>query len=215
MTEASVDLPPNPWRHLPNAAPYVLDADRRAVEAFNHSASGRVRLRVETCPEPYFGPVDAPIVLLLLNPGVSPDGLYDDDLPAVVRGARASDGHFYLRGHNPWWRKLVRALASERPDVDLARRLMSVEFVAYRSKSFGCGHLRLPSQAYAFALVRRAIARDAAIVLARGTRHWIGAVPELHGYEHLIHVVNPMAASLSRSNLKAGGFERLLAALDR
>ena len=210
-----IDLPANPWRNLSHTAPYVLDADRRAIDVFNSDAADHVRLRVETCPEPFFGTLDAPIVVLLLNPGVSRDDRYDDDLHATVSGATAADNHFYLRGSNGWWSKLVRALSSARPDVEVSRRVLSVEFIAYRSKSFGCGHLRLPSQEYSFALVRRAIERKAAIVIVRGARHWFGAVPELHGYENLIGIVNPQSASLSRGNLKADGFERLIAALDR
>jgi hypothetical protein len=209
-----IELPPNPWRHLPREAPYVLDADRRAVDVFNESAPAHVRLHVETCPEPFFGATDAPIVVLLLNPGVSEDGRYDALLHDTVTGAHASDRHFYLRSENRWWLKLVRALRNERPELDVARNVLSIEFVAYRSKSFGCGHLRLPSQEYAFALVRHAIGRKAAIVIVRGARHWIGAVPELHGYENLIAIVNPQSASLSSNNLQADGFERLLAALD-
>ncbi|MGN6519410.1 MAG: hypothetical protein ACTHK2_08315 [Dokdonella sp.] len=210
-----IDLPANPWRDLPHTPPYVLAVDRRAVDVFNSDAPDPVRLRVETCPEPFFGPLDAPIVVLLLNPGVSDDDRYDDGLHAIVRGDEVSDGHFYLTGKNDWWSKLVRALSRERPDVDVSRRVLSVEFIAYRSKSFGCGHLRLASQDYSFALVRDAIGRKAAIVIVRGARYWFGAVPELHGYENLIGIVNPQSASLSRRNLKADGFDRLIAALDR
>jgi len=57
--------------------------------------------------------------------------------------------------------------------------------------------------------------RGAAIVIVRGARHWIGAVPELHRYGNRIEIVNPQSASLSRSNLEADGFERLLAVLER
>ena len=206
------DLPANPWHRLPHEAPYVLASDRLAVEVFNESAPPHVRLHVETCPEPFFGALDAPIVVLLLNPGVSDDGQYDPELHATVTGAQTSDEHFYIHADNRWWRKLVRALAEHRSNV--ARHVLSIEFIAYRSKSFGCGHLRLPSQEYAFALVRRAIERNAAVVIVRGARHWIGAVPELHGYENLIRIVNPQSASLSSSNLKADGFQRLLAGLD-
>lgn len=210
-----IDLTANPWRTLPHTPPYVLDADRCAIEVFNSDAADHVRLRVETCPEPFFGALDAPIVVLLLNPGVSSDDRYDDTLHAAVTGANAVENHFYLRGSNGWWNTLVRALSRARPDVDVSRRVLSVEFIAYRSKSFGCGHLRLPSQAYSFALVRHAMERKAAIVIVRGARYWFGAVPELHGYENLIGIVNPQSASLSQANLKADGFERLVAALDR
>jgi hypothetical protein len=205
----------NPWQFLPESSPYVLDEDRLAVEVFNRFAPETARLHTETCPEPFFGPFDAPIVLLLLNPGVDAGGIYDDELHAVVRASGSSDPHFYIRKRHAWWWRLVRALSSERPNMDISRCVLSVEFIAYRSTSFACGHLRLPSQPFSFALVRQAIERKAALVIVRGARHWIGAVPELHGYENRIGIVNPRRASLSRANLAADGFERLLAALDR
>ncbi len=211
---ATDDLPANPWLRLPRVAPYVLDEDRLAVEVFNADAPVHVRLHVDTCPEPFFGDPDAPIVVLLLNPGVSEDGRYDDGLHATVSGDGRTQRHFYIGSDNRWWRKLVSALARERPGVDVARRVLSVEFIAYRSRSFGCGQLRLPSQAYAFALVRRAIRRGAAVVIVRGERHWIGAVPELHGHAQRVSIVNPQSAALSARNLAGDGFARLLAALD-
>jgi len=47
----------------------------------------------------------------------------------------------------------------------------------------------LESQEYAFSLVRNAMERAAAIVIVRGARHWIGAVPELHRYGNRIEIV--------------------------
>ena len=62
----------NPWLALPSRAPYVLPEDRSAVERFNRTAAAPVRLETSLLPEPYVGRVDAPVVLLTLNPGVSP-----------------------------------------------------------------------------------------------------------------------------------------------
>ena len=90
------------------------------------------------------------------------------------------DGHFYLRKRHRWWKRLFSGLEESAEGVDVARNVLSVEFVAYRSVSFGCGHVRFPSQEYAFALVRRAIERGAVIVIVRGANQWLGAVPELH-----------------------------------
>src|SRR6267143_439276 len=76
MSSELVELPtplPNPWLALPTDAPFVLDVDRGAVDAFNQKAKADHRVELGLLPEPYVGRIDAPIVLLLLNPGVSDD----------------------------------------------------------------------------------------------------------------------------------------------
>ena len=208
-------LPDNPWVALPDQAPYVLPSDSLAVEVFNRGADSAHRLHVETPPEPFFGPVDAPIVVLLLNPGVASNGKYDDErLLATVRDPEEQRRHFYIGAENFWWDKLVRSLARDRPSADVAGAILSVEFFPYRSISFGCGHVRVPSQTFAFALVERAISRNAVIVIVRGERHWLGAVPLLANHGKVVRIRNPQSASLSSANLKDGGYQTLVDALD-
>jgi len=205
----------NPWHNLPTAAPYVLPEDRLAVDVFNRSANEKIRLHVETAPEPFLGPIDAPIVVLLLNPGVDKVGEYDTGLADAIRRSDDQTSHFYIGGGNRWWRTLTKSLAAKRPVAGIARSILSVEFFPYRSISFGCGHVRLPSQTFSFELVRRAMRRKAAIVIARGERQWIGAVPELSAGYPLLRLSNPRMASLSANNLGSEGHVRLIAALDR
>lgn len=61
----------NPWLALPTSAPFVLASDAPLVERFNEPAAPPLKIETSLLPEPYVGPVDAPIVLLTLNPGVS------------------------------------------------------------------------------------------------------------------------------------------------
>jgi hypothetical protein len=58
----------------------------------------------------------------------------------------------------------------------------------------------LPSQQYSFDLVRRAIKREAVIVLTRGEKRWLKAVPELREYRHLIRLAERQRASISSGN---------------
>ncbi len=83
----------------------------------------------------------------------------------------------------------------------VAKRLICVEFFPYHSKRFGHADLRLPSQQYTFQLVRLAIARSALIILSRGKRLWLGAVPELISYRCLAELRSFRSASLSPKNL--------------
>jgi hypothetical protein len=204
----------NPWRLLPETAPYLLPSDRLAVEVFNQSADEAHRIHVDTPPEPFLGSINAPIVVLLLNPGVGDDEGRFPDLARSIRQAEPQEKHFYIGENNRWWASLTKSLVRDRPNVSMSRSILSVEYFPYRSKAFGCSHVRLPSQEYSFAIVREAILRKAIIVIARGERHWFGAVPELVAYEHRVRMLNPRKASLSERNLAIGGYEKLLSRLD-
>lgn len=210
-------MPTNPWRNLPRLPAYVLPEDKLAVEVFNRDATEKGRLHVDTPPEPFLGPLDAPIVLLFLNPGVAKDGKYDDDLAEAIRTSDKQTRHFYIgRGGNRWWDRLVRPLSDARPGIDLGSSILSIEFFPYRSVSFACSLVRLPSQEFSFSLVRAAVKRNAAIILARGERHWAGAVPELKTEcSTFLKMRNPQMASLSEKNLGPAGYRTLLEALDR
>jgi hypothetical protein len=60
----------------------------------------------------------------------------------------------------------------------------------------------LPSQAYSFSLVRRAIERGAEIVVMRSKRLWFEAIPELARYGRTHLGSNPRSPFLSPGNLK-------------
>ena len=66
----SVNLP-NPWCSLPQRPPYFLPEDRAAIDEFNARPRTSIQYRIEpdVLPEPYVGSVNAPVVLLNLNPG--------------------------------------------------------------------------------------------------------------------------------------------------
>ncbi|MEO8970571.1 MAG: hypothetical protein ABI406_03105, partial [Ktedonobacteraceae bacterium] len=59
----------NPWRKLPEMAPFVLACDQQRVRDFNATAKTRHEIHVEILPEPYTGNPEAGILLLNLNPG--------------------------------------------------------------------------------------------------------------------------------------------------
>jgi len=203
----------NPWSALSQSGPYVLEQDYRAVEVFNSTAEPKHRLEIETIPEPFLGRLDAPIVVLLLNPGSPEDESYREELLTLFRAPSMMRDHPYIRRRQLWWSKLVKGLRRDgMRDDQISQSILSVEFFPYRSKSFGCAHVRLPSQEFSFHLVRQAMQRKAVIVLARGLKCWLGAVPQLQAHG-MIKLGNPRSASLSRSNVGPEAHTRLLAAL--
>jgi hypothetical protein len=223
----------NPWRELPVAAPFVPACDApwlpllqsRAAEADDEEASVALALNLQ--PEPFFGPHEAPVVVLLLNPGLGEDDARHhqrDDFTRALRAHVQSERgapHFHLLdpthgpGHRWWLRQVGPVLKASGGSVEqLAARLLCIEFFPYHSRSFGHAHLRLPSQRFGFALLRRAVQRGALVLCMRGYRHWCGAVPELANYSGLLRPRSARSASLSAGNLGAEGFARVLGALD-
>jgi hypothetical protein len=102
------------------------------------------------------------------------------------------------------------------PQRRLDQRVCSIEFFPYRSQSFAHGSVRLPSQAYSFALVRRAIARAAVLVVTRCEGLWYAAVPELREARaagRLFVSSNPRSSSLAPRTLGDVGFNKMLEAL--
>ncbi len=212
----------NPWIELPTEAPFVLPCDDPFVSHYNKSTKAtNLRIHVHLLPEPFHGSINAPVVVLLLNPGVGTQEARLHKQPTFAQALRKSITqtesveHFHLvdeskgPGH-VWWKKTCNAL---REVESLPRKLLSIEFSPYHSKSFGHGLLRLPSQEYSFHLVKQAMQREALIVCMRGQSHWFGAIPELATYKHLLSLKNPRSASLSPGNLI--GFDRLLATIKR
>ncbi len=223
----------NPWRALPVVAPFVPACDApwlpllqsSAAEADNEEASAALALDLQ--PEPFFGPHEAPVVVLLLNPGLGKDDARQhrrEDFSRALRAHLQIEGgapHFHLLdpsrgpGHRWWLRQVGPVLKASGCSVEqLAARLLCIEFFPYHSRSFGHAHLRLPSQRFSFALLQRAIQRGALVLCMRGYRHWCGAVPELANYPGLLRPKSARSASLSAGNLGAKGFARVLRALE-
>src|SRR2546426_11104649 len=114
----------NPWLDLPHTPPFVLAGDMAAVGVFNTTATDAVRIHGELLPEPFLGDPQAPIVLLGLNPGFSPeDALHHAD-PTFANLLRRNLAHspsdfpFYLLnpqisgpGQRWWEQRLARLLA--------------------------------------------------------------------------------------------------------
>jgi hypothetical protein len=223
----------NPWRDLSVAAPFVPACDApwlpllQSPVAEGDEDRARAALNLDLQPEPFFGPHEAPVVVLLLNPGVGEDDARHHQREDFTRALRAhvqSDSgapHFHLLdpsqgpGHRWWLRQVGPVLKAAGCSVEqLAARLLCIEFFPYHSRSFAHAHLRLPSQRFSFELLQRAMRRDALVLCMRGFRNWCGAVPELASYAGLLRPKNARSASLSAGNLGAEGFARALSALE-
>lgn len=226
----------NPWIRLPKMAPFVLPEDSLAIDSHNSRCHGKNELLydvVNVLPEPFIGDaLNAPIVILLLNPGLSPG---DDPTwhaksafrEALIANMNHMDSEWPFYYLNPafsdhpgsiWWHKKVRMLSELASPATLARRVAAIQWFPYKSTRFKQSN-RVASQDYTFDLVRKAIARQALIVLARSKNLWQEDVPELSDYERVLTLSNVRNVVLTRNNLlldgrkSAGAWELLTSAI--
>ncbi len=93
----------NPWLSLPAEVPFVLGEDSSAIAQFNGRATERTRIETTLLPEPFVGRLDAPILLLALNPGVSDgdfalhkDAAFQNRVRLCHRSAQLDWPYYYL-----------------------------------------------------------------------------------------------------------------------
>jgi hypothetical protein len=220
----------NPWLELPASPPYVLDADRLHVEAFNALvASGKPQWNLDPrlYPEPFFGNRTANLLILARNPGID-DGDYaahrhtkflaamranllDDPAGHVVTALREE---FARTPAGLWWRPKLRQLIAHCASAEeLAKRILVVEFHGYHSRNWHSIGMTLPSQEFGFNLVANAVERGATIICTRGWVDWGIAVPALRKHPLAYRLSSHRNATVSERNLGPDAFRSVLAAL--
>ncbi len=207
----------NPWLRLPESASFVLPEDEPLLEKFNARAKPEHFYDLNLYPDPYFGSLNASVVVLLLNPGLHEKDREEHERPDFAEIARKNLAHkleqypfMYLHPAaastpgSEWWQKRTRQLRSDVGDETVAKNLACIQYMPYHSKKYRHSSVPLPSQAYTFHLVRQAIARGAEIVILRSRDIWLQAVPELEFCEDRLHFgANARATYLTRGNLHA------------
>lgn len=209
-------FPDNPWLGLPEEAPFVLPQDQRAVERFNSRAKDEHRVIVDLLPEPHIGTLDAPVVLLNLNPGFSQEDYevharaeFKAALLRTVRGEPSPFPFYYMdpdqegAGHR-WWQQRLRPLIEATSIEAVANRVLCVELFPYHSKQFAHSKISLPSRRFALELVRSAMSRRALIVILRGYQYWSVEIRDLGAYRRVLRLNSPQNVTISRGNCPQG-----------
>jgi len=191
----------NPWIDQITKRRQVLDIDKPFIKAHNHIyRSDPTRLLHEDLlPAPYLGFHNAPVVVLLANPGWDPDDYEMLDRPSIFQLAldnlntEGGTPHFCLTEEfmntpgNQWWQRRTAQLAADVGGHQvLAEKMLAIELHGYHSKSWSAPRANFPSQEFSFFLVREAIDRGALIITARCRDYWLAGVPELLSYENVI-----------------------------
>jgi hypothetical protein len=161
-------------------------------------------------------------MILQLNPSYSSrefDGPRDSERLQRDLDSLKDESHNHLGValKDGWWAPRLGQLVSDLGRDLLARSICSVEFFPYRSRHFAHGQVRLPSQGYTFSLVRKALERDALLLVTRNFQLWVSAIPELHARrnEVVIELKNPRNSYFSERNMPTGAYGRIVKAIQR
>jgi hypothetical protein len=149
------------------------------------------------------------------------DDLADPGRAAAILGNLGDDDDLHVHSYlteafaatagGRWWRKTLRAVmeVAHLRSEDLAQRVLAVEFHGYHSQDWAALPVTLPSQWFAFDLVKEAVERDAVVVVLRGRRDWEVAVPSLRGYPHALKTNSVQSSAVSPGNLGQEGFDEV------
>ena len=207
----------NPWTGLPPQPPFLLAEDTDVVKAHNSRRKEIHQFRLDTLPEPFMGSLDAPVVLLNLNPGFHPSDLINyapEPRAAMMRQSLThelpADQAFYFltedfegTGGWGWWYKKLKPLIKE-VGLDRVRQgVQVIEYVPYKSQRFHGFKGRMPSQTYSFHLAQQAVERGASVVAMRRSKDWMSVVPGFAEREP--HVLNSVQnVTISPGNCPTG-----------
>lgn len=214
----------NPWSYLPDSTPFVLEQDAKAIATFNRSAKPDTFVHLELLPEPFLGNPIAPVVLLGLNPGYSPDDITHHQVEQFAILSRYNLQHrdvdypFYLL--NPvldapggkWWAQRLSRLIAAKGRKAVAQHVLCIEYFPYHSRRFAHAKLKVSSQEYSMQLLRDAIRRDAVIVVMRAEKLWLASVPELAQAKHTYRLNSVQNTTISLNNCP-DGYNHVLDAL--
>ena len=215
----------NPWVSLPAEPPFLFPADRPVVEEFNNrTANPNYRIETRLLPEPFVGSINAPILLLLLNPGVSDEDFALQERTDFQRRVRACHRqepspypNYYLHPNmsgpgSRWTARVLKPLIKEFDERVVASGVTFVEYFPYHSRQFKHSRIRVPSQEFTFRLVRNALCQQATVFISRGQRIWEEAVPELRLYSLAFTTRSKQNVVISPGNCPSG-YEAAQAAL--
>jgi len=210
----------NPWQQLPHIQPYILKEDLSNISAFNESIDPNHAIRTDILPEPFLGnPITAKVILLNLNPGFDDKDLYWHKQQEFVLENRKnlfhqSDPPFYLlnqkfkeSGGFIWWHAHLKQFIDLFGLDTVSQKFLCVEYFPYHSKQYKPMSI-IPSQGYTFFLVREAIKQQKPIIMMRGKRLWLEAIPELSHYPYS-SLNSAQNVSVSRNNLPDGVFDSI------
>lgn len=226
----------NPWKEFDFLAKdQVHRLDREGVDNFNSKlekskskSASRLLLSRANTPLPFFGALDATLIILAANPGLDPINTPQEETPERRRlfdQARRHELHshpfVFLRpefqntpGYT-WWEKRTRQLREAVGDDVFLNRTFSAEIHPYKSQNYKPLHEPLPTQGYTFSLVNELVRNGAFVILVRAKNEWCSAVPSLQHNDRVIELNSKQSSYLTERNMPVGAFSKLAAHVSR
>lgn len=202
----------NPWLNLPRTPPYVLPEDAAVFAEPKFKDEG---YRFDAFPDPFIGNLStARVIFLSLNPGFKEEDItvnlsnkffvqeawknlsHESNAPFMYLMDELKETFGYQ-----WWHELLeKSVRDEGLKYEVIReRIGVIEYMPYHSETYTPNRLVVPSQLYAFGLVRQAIKDGRYIVIMRNVRAWVKAVPELADYPYIR--LNSQRPFITRGNM--------------
>lgn len=235
------DRVPNPWEDLPSTGLIVAPVDAPLFARHPEWTNAKALL-LDRLPSPFSGALDAPVIMLGLNPSGKDD---DSKLGSDYRTQRRLELRFaadrpYISlnprfAHAPgycWSYVLLQELIAAVGDDDIregiervARGLLWLQLFGYQCATWksvpsalrrAAERGEVPSQAFAFQIVRDAIAPASGktIIVGRSLNKWTSCVPELKSHDYILTKPPHRRPFVKPNNLiPETGFDRVVAAI--
>ena len=218
----------NPWLDFEISDHMVHPLDRDSVDSHNKIAKPEYKFLTHLAPEPWIGNINAPLVVLLANPGATKSDMQGKPQRGVDEINQLSIAnlkheitdypHFFF---NPklantdgykWYERRFGHLIRETSAENVSKKVMTCEMVPYHSFSWKKPKAMPPTQEFTFSIINDAIDREAIILIGRGKTDWMKYLPKLRNYKRYFQPASPQCAYLSPKNYRAA-FKDILGAI--
>lgn len=217
----------NPWKGFRYSESMVHPSDAEAVELHNQKSKPEYQFLLHLAPEPWIGNLDGKLYVLYSNPGATQDNLnrvFQPKHELVMQKTIDNLNQFisdYPHFHfdpaladtegGRWFNSRYKMLINETSREVVAKNLVTCELAPYHSVKWKVPNPMPPTQEFTYSIIRRAIERDAVILLARTARVWLKHIPELEKYPRVFRP-NSINAAVSPGNYP-NGFDQIVKTL--
>lgn len=208
----------NPWINFQPSSQMVHPDDREIVDFHNLKSKTQHRFLLHLAPEPWIGNINAPIVILLANPGatnldlsgkpqIKAEEIIAKSISNLHQDLKTYKHFFFdpaLEGTQgqKWYLKSFKSLLKEFDIEHISNSILTCEMAPYHSKNWKKPNSNFPTQDYTNFLVREAIERGAVILMHRARKLWLEMVPELEKYPYKYMPSSWQSAAVSPNNYK-------------
>ena len=210
----------NPWIGFQKSNQMVHPDDKDFIKRHNSRVSELYKFQLHLAPEPWIGSINAPIVILLANPGATLNDLTGkpqfkaNEITKLslenLNQERANFFHFFfdpiLNGTQgqAWYQKAFGTLLNKFSSESLSNNILTCEIAPYHSHRWKRPSDELPTQLYTNFIVKTAVQRNALILIHRGRNYWFEKVPELQMYSRAYFPNSTRSPWISKGNYPKG-----------